>query len=197
MRHTAVSFDHGQRLAVLGDLRSVCCDNEAATWRRPLFGDSVSGTRPVAAEVLLPAGFGRVAAVRSGWSHVLVLSDTGQLFTFGRNDHRQLLNSLAGQNYCAHVPCSERAVQIACGAEHSMVLLGMALNVAVADANVTAQESGRLLLSGWNEHGQVARRPAEEVAGTNELAGPFSVIGAGSGCSFACVNGSSRRVAES
>jgi hypothetical protein len=155
MRHTAVAFDHGQRLAMFGDLRSVCCDNAGVTWHRLLFGDSIVGTRPVAAEVLLPAGFGRVAVVRSGWSHVLVLSDTGQLFTFGRNDHRQLLGSSAGENFLP-VLASQRAAQIACGAEHSMVLLGRALTCDVAGANVSVPRE-RSFVAIWLERARAGR----------------------------------------
>lgn len=157
MRHTAVSFDHGQRLAVLGDLRSVCCDSEAATWRRPLFDDPVSGGRPVAAELLLPAGFGRVAAVRSGWSHVLVLSETGQLLAFGRNDHRQLLGSVAGEKF-SPVRTSERAVQIACGAEHSMVLLGMTFRWAAIEADVSVRKRERSFVAIWLERAWSGRK---------------------------------------
>jgi alpha-tubulin suppressor-like RCC1 family protein len=91
------------------------------------------GTRqanPVPALVSLPSGSGTVTAIAAGADHSLVLTATGQLYTFGSNRYGQLGDAINSGTQTANptpalvsLPSGSGAVtQVAAGAYHSLAL---------------------------------------------------------------------------
>ncbi len=110
-------------------------------------GNGGEGADPTPTLVQLPAGSGPVVQVAAGAEHSLVLTASGRLYAFGDNRYGQLGNSTnAGIDAANPQPAlvslpagSGPVVQIAAGAEHSLVL----------------SASGRLYAFGSNDAGQL------------------------------------------
>jgi alpha-tubulin suppressor-like RCC1 family protein len=110
-------------------------------------GNGIEDANPVPALVQLPAGSGPVVQVAAGAEHSLVLTASGRLYAFGDNRYGQLGSSAnAGIDAANPQPAlvglpagSGPVVQIAAGAEHSLVL----------------SASGRLYAFGSNDAGQL------------------------------------------
>lgn len=92
------------------------------------------------------------------WGSIFVLLQTGELLSWGRDDHGQL---------CP--PNLPRIEQIAVGSEHVVALT----------------DDGRVITWGWGEHGNCGK-PTDEAGDVkgrwNELAVPGKVITIGAGC---------------
>ncbi|XP_066522905.1 secretion-regulating guanine nucleotide exchange factor isoform X2 [Hoplias malabaricus] len=89
----------------------------------------------------------RVSAVHSGWTHLIALTETGRVFTWGRASYGQLgrsrpvsdITSLSDASMTAlpsEVKVLNGATQIACGSEHNLAVVG-----------------DQIFSWGWNEHG--------------------------------------------
>lgn len=97
----------------------------------------------------------KVAAVWSGWTHLVAQTETGKVFTWGRADYGQLGRTLespegwkpkkqASSLPCSRparsvpssLPCLTGATEVSCGSEHNLAVVG-----------------GTCYSWGWNEHG--------------------------------------------
>jgi alpha-tubulin suppressor-like RCC1 family protein len=93
-------------------------------------GSGAPGANPAPMLLTLPGAVGRVAALAAGSTHSLVLTSTGELYTFGENQFGQLGRAAnSGTENANRVPerislpgASGQAVQIAAGAEQSLAL---------------------------------------------------------------------------
>jgi alpha-tubulin suppressor-like RCC1 family protein len=93
-------------------------------------GSGVAGPNPTPRLLALPGAVGRVAALATGSTHSLVLTSTGELYTFGENQFGQLGRAAnSGTENANRVPervslpgASGQAVQIAAGVEQSLAL---------------------------------------------------------------------------
>ncbi|KTF83183.1 hypothetical protein cypCar_00038151, partial [Cyprinus carpio] len=91
----------------------------------------------------------RVTDVHSGWTHLVVKTESGRVFTWGRANYGQLgqinqstekeydISTSSGQSISRPVEVKALfgATQIACGSEHNLAVVG-----------------GRIVSWGWNEH---------------------------------------------
>jgi alpha-tubulin suppressor-like RCC1 family protein len=93
-------------------------------------GSGMAGANPTPRLLALPGAVGRVAALATGSTHSLVLTSTGELYTFGENQFGQLGRAAnSGTENANRVPervslpgASGQAVQIAAGVEQSLAL---------------------------------------------------------------------------
>jgi alpha-tubulin suppressor-like RCC1 family protein len=93
-------------------------------------GSGAPGANPTPMLLTLPGAIGRVAALAAGSTHSLVLTSTGELFTFGENQFGQLGRAAnSGTENANRVPgrvslpgASGQVVQIAAGIEQSLAL---------------------------------------------------------------------------
>ncbi|PAA61903.1 hypothetical protein BOX15_Mlig031197g2, partial [Macrostomum lignano] len=182
--HTAVLTAGPGRLFVWGDNRHGQCG------RPPELG--IAFDRPVPLGALAADGAEQTAdqgaeqtadpivSLHSGWSHLLLLTCSGRLLSWGRCDLGQLGRSGdAWRPLPVATPAGWRVLQAASGSEHSACL-------------VAAGAKRLLLCWGWNEHGicgadsdaeflseprPVARIPADPAA-----------VFAGGGCTFALLS---------
>ncbi|XP_013415628.1 secretion-regulating guanine nucleotide exchange factor isoform X1 [Lingula anatina] len=83
----------------------------------------------------------KVCQVYSGWTHLLAVTDDGQVFSWGRADYGQLGRPVQSGQLCDFTPTPIESIpqvsQLCCGSEHSLAI--------TADSKV--------LTWGWNEHG--------------------------------------------
>ena len=107
-------------------------------------------------------GTARVIDVQSGWSHMLALTDEGNVFSWGRNDYGQCGRSSDGKTalFVQKVLPLNDVVQIACGSEHS--------------AAVT--RSNEVYMWGWNEHGNLGHLHGERKESLVSKPEPFARI---------------------
>ncbi|NXA37689.1 SRGEF factor, partial [Eudromia elegans] len=129
----------------------------------------------------------KVAAVWSGWTHLVAQTETGRVFTWGRADYGQLGRRAVapdGQEACGAaeqpleplcniptlVPCLDGASQIACGSEHNLAVVG-----------------GCCLSWGWNEHGMCGDGTEANVHVPKAVGalGRAELVGCGAGHSLA------------
>lgn len=104
-------------------------------------GREVRGGTPVPTRI---EGLEAVQAVAAGRSHSLVLTTTGKVYAFGRNDHGQLgLGDTDSRFTPTVIPGLEPAVAIAAGGRHSLVVL----------------EDGGVVSFGRNTNGQLGHGP--------------------------------------
>jgi alpha-tubulin suppressor-like RCC1 family protein len=135
---------------------------------------------PTPTQVTLPDAVGRVAALAAGSTHSLVLTSTGELYTFGENQFGQLGRAAnSGTETANRVPgrvslpgASGQVVQIAAGVEQSLALTS----------------TGQLYAFGGNRYGELGRTANEETpvpnptpapVGLPAAAGPAKSIAAG------------------
>ncbi len=93
-------------------------------------GSGAPGANPTPRLLTLPGAVGRVAQLATGSTHSLVLTSTGELYTFGENQFGQLGRAAnSGTENANRVPerislpgASGQVVQIAAGYEHSLAL---------------------------------------------------------------------------
>jgi alpha-tubulin suppressor-like RCC1 family protein len=93
-------------------------------------GSGVAGPNPTPRPITLPGAVGRVAALAAGSTHSLVLTSTGELYTFGENQFGQLGRATnSGTENANQVPerislpgASGQVAQIAAGVEQSLAL---------------------------------------------------------------------------
>ncbi|PAA48885.1 hypothetical protein BOX15_Mlig031197g6, partial [Macrostomum lignano] len=190
--HTAVLTAGPGRLFVWGDNRHGQCGRPpelGIAFDRPvplgaLAADGAEQTADQGAEQTADQGAEQTAdpivSLHSGWSHLLLLTCSGRLLSWGRRDLGQLGRSGdAWRPLPVATPAGWRVLQAACGSEHSACL-------------VAAGAKRLLLCWGWNEHGicgadsdaeflseprPVARIPADPAA-----------VFAGGGCTFALLS---------
>ncbi|PIK43587.1 putative secretion-regulating guanine nucleotide exchange factor [Apostichopus japonicus] len=127
-----------------------------------------------------------ISCVASGWTHVLILLDGGDVYSWGRNVYCQLgrpsecdqTDGSRRRDMCwkpAKVPHLPKIDHIACGSEHNIVLTA----------------NGEVYCWGWNEHGMCADGTEEDVQVPKQVATldkfKTHVIGTGAGhCMVAC-----------
>ncbi|XP_063052181.1 secretion-regulating guanine nucleotide exchange factor isoform X2 [Engraulis encrasicolus] len=179
-----------------GSAHSVCLTGgEVLVWGSNKHGQLVHADPflllPVALHHSLFNG-DRVTHIHSGWTHLVALTERGQVFSWGRASYGQLgramqanqgadLGSEAGQTESSPLPphCTPSEItqlagasQIACGSEHNLAIVGDCL-----------------FSWGWNEHGMcgdgslcdVTRpRPIPALRGARAM-----LIGCGAGHSMA------------
>ncbi|XP_056409956.1 secretion-regulating guanine nucleotide exchange factor isoform X3 [Hyla sarda] len=125
----------------------------------------------------------KVKQVAAGSYHSVALSETGQVFTWGRSDYGQL--GLGMSDTCANsqgnskgkfkppfcVTVLSGASQIACGSEHNLALCG-----------------NTVYSWGWNEHGMCGNGGEDNVSAPTAVILPMScrveLIGCGAGHSM-------------
>ncbi|PIK33543.1 putative secretion-regulating guanine nucleotide exchange factor [Apostichopus japonicus] len=127
-----------------------------------------------------------ISCVASGWTHVLILLDGGDVYSWGRNVYCQLgrpsesdqTDGSRRMDMCwkpAKVPHLPKIDHIACGSEH----------------NIALTANGEVYCWGWNEHGMCADGTEEDVQVPKQVATldkfKTHVIGSGAGhCMVAC-----------
>ncbi|KAJ8023282.1 Secretion-regulating guanine nucleotide exchange factor [Holothuria leucospilota] len=100
----------------------------------------------------------RIIAVASGWTHVLILTDGGDIYSWGRNDYGQLGRSSVCHNpdgsprgdicwQIVKIVQLNNIKQIACGSEH----------------NLAVTEDGVICSWGWNEHGMCGDGTTQDI----------------------------------
>lgn len=97
----------------------------------------------------------KIVSVWSGWTHTVVQTETGKVFTWGRGNYGQLGRvASANQNseLQSHGPVAEGGCQEACFPAEVKVLSG-ATQVACGSEHNLATVGTCLLSWGWNEHG--------------------------------------------
>ncbi|XP_069564334.1 secretion-regulating guanine nucleotide exchange factor isoform X1 [Brachyistius frenatus] len=130
----------------------------------------------------------KVVNVWSGWTHIVVQTESGRVFTWGRGDYGQLGRRAStsqdpeqqsvgpgaeGDNREVCLPAEVKvlrgATQISCGSEHNLAIVG-----------------GCLLSWGWNEHGMCGDGSQADVFNPHLVSGlgPL-LIGCGAGHSMA------------
>merc|ERR550534_2272043 len=88
--------------------------------------------------VAMPQYCGKVVDIVSGWTHMMALTESGDVYTWGRNTYGQLGKSKEQLDFRpSKVPLLENIKHIVAGSEHSMAL----------------DKNGELWIWGWNEHG--------------------------------------------
>ncbi|XP_050409912.1 secretion-regulating guanine nucleotide exchange factor [Patella vulgata] len=118
-----------------------------------------------------------IKQITSGWTHILVLTDDGNVYSWGRGDYGQLGRKIS--RICDFTPSRIDNMQpiqyITCGSEH----------------NLAIDSSGNLLSWGWNEHGICGTGDEINIykpSVPNKLIGiNVRHIGCGAGHSFAVV----------
>lgn len=104
----------------------------------------------------------RVVQVACGLHHSVLLTDTGEVFTFGSNQQGQLgLGDFVHRERPTKVPVSTPIVQIAAGSNHSLLL--------------TAQ--GQVYTFGSNQKGQLGRQPSAIDYNWNASPSPVPNVG--------------------
>lgn len=172
--------------AALTDMGGVFCwgSNQHGQCGEPPEGTNTEEKAPIFALPQLIQGLIsglRVTELKSGWSHLLAVTEDQRVFSWGRADYGQLGlgENVVKQGYCRNpteVTHVEGAKQVACGAEHNMVLIG----------------GGSVVTWGWNEHG-ICGTGYEINVHTPGVVSPLegsrvSVIGCGGGHCFAVIN---------
>uniref|UniRef100_A0A8C6UVL3 Secretion regulating guanine nucleotide exchange factor n=1 Tax=Neogobius melanostomus TaxID=47308 RepID=A0A8C6UVL3_9GOBI len=97
----------------------------------------------------------KITNVWSGWTHTVVQTESGRVFTWGRGNYGQLGRVIsANQNseLLSHDPVTEGGYQEACLPAEVKVLSG-ATQVACGSEHNLALVGSCLLSWGWNEHG--------------------------------------------
>ncbi|XP_063107842.1 secretion-regulating guanine nucleotide exchange factor isoform X3 [Cavia porcellus] len=133
----------------------------------------------------------KVMAAWSGWTHLVAQTETGKVFTWGRADYGQLGRKLETQEdwkvekqdlscCCSKrknsapspLPCLMGAVEISCGSEHNLAVIG-----------------GACYSWGWNEHGMCGDGTEANVWAPKPVQVPLSarglLVGCGAGHSLA------------
>lgn len=179
-------------MVTAGSVHCVCLTGDGDLF---LWGSNKHG-QLTAAEPFLPSptlvkrsllGGEKVVNVWSGWTHIVVQTESGRVFTWGRGDYGQLGRpattsrnpeqqstgpSAEGGNQEACLPAEVNALrgatQIACGSEHNLAIVG-----------------GCLLSWGWNEHGMCGDGSQSDVFQPQLVSGlrPL-LIGCGAGHSM-------------
>jgi alpha-tubulin suppressor-like RCC1 family protein len=143
-------------------------------------GSGSPQANPTPTLVTLPGAVGRVAALAAGSTHSLVLTSTGELYTFGENQFGQLGRTTnSGTESANRVPgrvslpgASGQVVQIAAGVEQSLALTS----------------TGQLYAFGGNRYGELGTatnaetsvpNPTPAPVGLPPAAGPVKSIAAG------------------
>ncbi|KAG7324159.1 hypothetical protein KOW79_012175 [Hemibagrus wyckioides] len=83
----------------------------------------------------------RVAAIHSGWTHLIAQTESGRVLTWGRASYGQLgrqvtVSDCKESSLPSEVRMLHGATQIACGSEHNLAIVG-----------------NQVFSWGWNEHG--------------------------------------------
>ncbi|XP_005380449.1 PREDICTED: secretion-regulating guanine nucleotide exchange factor isoform X2 [Chinchilla lanigera] len=133
----------------------------------------------------------KVTAAWSGWTHLVAQTETGKVFTWGRADYGQLGRKMETQEGwklekqdssrpCARprnstpssLPCLMGAVEISCGSEHNLAVIG-----------------GACYSWGWNEHGMCGDGTEATVWTPKPVqvlrSAPALLVGCGAGHSLA------------
>ncbi|XP_070329547.1 secretion-regulating guanine nucleotide exchange factor isoform X2 [Odocoileus virginianus] len=126
----------------------------------------------------------KIAAVWSGWTHLVAQTVTGKVFTWGRADYGQLGRTVEtregwqsekqdpslpgsgpqkGTPSC--LPCLTGATEISCGSEHNLAVIG-----------------GVCHSWGWNEHGMCGDGTEADVWAPKPVPGLCSSLGLRVGC---------------
>ncbi|EDO31645.1 predicted protein, partial [Nematostella vectensis] len=143
-------------------------------------GASLLQSVPVPMRVRGPLNDACVREIHSGWSHVVVATDQGRVYTWGRADYGQLGggDELQQNGHSAEpreVKCLRGVKQLACGAEHSIAISG----------------DGQVRTWGWNEHGMCGTGDESNVLSPVLVSAVqrslVMLVGCGSGHSFAVV----------
>ncbi|VDN96919.1 unnamed protein product [Rodentolepis nana] len=136
--------------------------------------------------------------VQSGWSHILALTESGKVYSWGRSDFGQLGRTILSPGisssssvwpqkglvfdptpHLVQIGTSSSIISISAGAEHSLALT----------------EDGQLWTWGWNEHGNCGVDP-EEMGNVltpkrvviEDESRPISLVAAGYGFSMSLVD---------
>ncbi|XP_052400223.1 secretion-regulating guanine nucleotide exchange factor isoform X1 [Carassius gibelio] len=145
-------FDHvTSQKVVAGSTHCICLtvEGDVFLWGSNKHGQLVSESLflplPVALDRSLLQGE-RVIDVHSGWTHLVAVTESGRVFTWGRSNYGQLgqtnlstekeSDTVTSSGHPVEVKALFGATQIACGSEHNLALVG-----------------GRIFSWGWNEHG--------------------------------------------
>lgn len=128
-----------------GELYSFGLNQQGQLGQDTNSGSSSPNTTPAA--VLLPKQDGKVTAVAAGGSHTLVLTASGQLYSFGDNHYGQLgRNNFEGTDVSSPTP--------------TLVSLpgqvGTIVQIAATElSSFVVTSSGQLYAFGWNHYGQL------------------------------------------
>ncbi|HST33620.1 MAG TPA: putative Ig domain-containing protein [Solirubrobacteraceae bacterium] len=133
-------------------------------------GSGAPGANPAPVPLTLPGAVGRVAALAAGATHSLVLTSTGELYTFGENQFGQLGRAAnSGTENANRVPerislpgASGQVVQIAAGAEQSLALTS----------------TGQLYAFGGNRYGELGSAANAGTPIPNPTPAPVTLPGA-------------------
>jgi alpha-tubulin suppressor-like RCC1 family protein len=133
-------------------------------------GSGAPGANPAPMPLTLPGAVGRVAALAAGVTHSLVLTSTGELYTFGENQFGQLGRTAnSGTENANRVPerislpgASGQVVQIAAGAEQSLALTS----------------TGQLYVFGGNRYGELGSAANAGTPIPNPTPTPVALPGA-------------------
>ncbi|KAK2168117.1 hypothetical protein LSH36_20g06007 [Paralvinella palmiformis] len=121
----------------------------------------------------------KIVQVYSGWTHMLALTETGLVYTWGRAKYGQLGTAGASDENSSrwqpHLLAITNPKRIVCGAEHNMLI----------------SDGDELLTWGWNEHGMCGSGDTVDIFEPQKIQSfthwKVTAIGCGSGHSFACV----------
>ncbi|CAJ1453416.1 unnamed protein product [Effrenium voratum] len=125
----------------------------------------------------------RIKHAAGGWKHILAVTEDGDLLSWGSNDYGQLGDGTKARRSAAQatpLPQARRAVAVACGAYHSLVLtdagevlaagmgysndtqsfvqvirMGVCMICAGTSHNLAITKTGTVLAWGANDHGQI------------------------------------------
>jgi alpha-tubulin suppressor-like RCC1 family protein len=133
-------------------------------------GSGSPQANPTPMPVTLPGAVGRVAALAAGSTHSLVLTSTGELYTFGENQFGQLGRATnSGTENANRVPgrvslpgASGQVVQIAAGVEQSLALTS----------------TGQLYAFGGNRYGELGNAANAGTSLPNPTPTPVALPGA-------------------
>jgi alpha-tubulin suppressor-like RCC1 family protein len=133
-------------------------------------GSGSLGANPTPQLVGVPGASGRIVQLAAGFSHSLVLTSTGELYTFGENQFGQLGRaSGSGGESANHTPerivlpgASGQVVQVAAGYEHSLALTS----------------TGQLYAFGGNRYGQLGKATNAGTGTPNPTPAPVALPGA-------------------
>ncbi|XP_053305343.1 secretion-regulating guanine nucleotide exchange factor [Spea bombifrons] len=124
----------------------------------------------------------KIHSAWSGWTHMVVQTETGNVYSWGRSSYGQLGRKISVKDEddqtqkdymepVASIPCLAGASQIACGSEHNLALCG-----------------NELYSWGWNEHGMCGNGSETDVSVPTAIRLPVSLdiqlIGCGAGHSM-------------
>ncbi|KAI6652028.1 Secretion-regulating guanine nucleotide exchange factor [Oopsacas minuta] len=122
-----------------------------------------------------------VVKIDCGWQHSLLLTEKGEVYSWGRCDYGQLgrevisgkIKEGKGTTDIKRVGLSCKIVDIKCGAQHSIVL----------------SENSQVYVWGWNEHGMCGNGKEENVHRPVlvNIKDKVVRIGCGNGTSFAVI----------